>query len=94
MQGTKEIKILVLVLPELEFSHFKVPWHEIILSQNMPPINAFIKIAFLFFEVWSENLAFIQNIGPWNWGIDFLIALITFGFCVALNTIAWVYWLL
>ena len=59
----------------------------------MLPINAFIKVAFLFFQVWLGNLAQIpsfQNIGPRNWGMDFLVALITFSidFLVALNTIA------
>ena len=71
----------------------KIPWHEIFLFQNMLPINAFIKVAFLFFQVWSGNLAQIpnfQNIGLGNWGMDFLVALITFSidFLVALNTIA------
>ena len=45
-------------------------WHEISLFQNMLPINAFIKVAVLFFQVWSQNLAQIQsfqNIGVWNW---------------------------
>ena len=59
----------------------------------MLAINAFFKVAFLFFQVLSGNLAQIpsfQNIGPWNWGMDFLVALITFSidFLVALNTIA------
>ena len=39
----------------------KVLWHEIFLFQNMVPINVFI--SFLFFQVWSGNLAQIQNIG-------------------------------
>ena len=62
-------------------------------------IHAFIKVAFLFFQVWSENLAQIQsfqNIYPQNLGMDFLVAQITLGidFLVALNTTAWVYFLL
>ena len=86
-------------LTRLTFSSLKVPWHEIFFLQNMLPINTFIKVAFLFFQVWSGNLAQIpsfQNIGPWKLGMDFLVALITFciHILVALNTIAWVYLLL
>ena len=59
----------------------------------MLPINAFIKVAFLFFQVLSGNLAQIPNIGPWNWGMDFFFALITFSIeiLIALNMIAWVW---
>ena len=59
----------------------------------MLQINALIKGAFLFFQVWLENLAQIPNIGPWNWGMDLFFALITFSidFLIALNRIARVY---
>ena len=39
----------------------KVTWHEIILFLNMLPINAFIEVAFLFFQVWLGNLAQIPS---------------------------------
>ena len=76
----------------------RVSWHDIFVFQNMLPISAFIKVTF-FLQVWSGNLAQIQSVqknGPWNWGMGFLVALITFSidFLVALNTIAWVYLLL
>ena len=57
----------------------------------MLPINAIIKVAFLFFQVWSGNLAQIPSFQN-NWslklGMDFLVALVTFSidFLVALNT--------
>ena len=57
----------------------------------MLPINAFIMVAILVFQVWSGNLAQIPSFKK-NWslklGMDFLIALITFSidFLVALNT--------
>ena len=65
----------------------------------MLPINVFIKVAFCFFQVGLQNFAQIpnfQNIGPWNWGIDFPVAWINFSidFLVALNTIAYIYLLL
>ena len=68
----------------------KVLWHEIFLFLNMHPINVFIKVAFLFFQVWSGNLAQIPNFQrKWslNWSMDFLVALITFSidFLVALH---------
>ena len=58
--------------------------------------NIFIPEFFKFgWEIWLKNPSF-QNIGPWNLGMDFFVALITFSidFLVALNTIAWVYLLL
>ena len=70
----------------------KVSWQEISLFQNMLPINAFINVAFLFFSglvrKFGSNPKLPKKIGPWNWGMDFLIALITFSidFFVALNT--------
>ena len=45
----------------------KVSWHEIFLFQNMLPINAFIKVAFLFFEFGQEILLqskVSKKIGP------------------------------
>ena len=71
-------------------------------------INAFLKVAFMFFQVWSGNFAPIpsfQNIGPWNWGMNFLVAWTTISMhslvalnsmslLVALNTIACVVLLL
>ena len=65
----------------------------------MLPINAFIKVAFLFFkiglEIWLKSQVSKKSC-PWNWGMDFLFALIAFSidFLVALNTIALVYFLL
>ena len=78
----------------------KVPQHEIFLFQNMLPIDVFIKVAFFVFfkfgrKIWLKS-KFPKNIGLWNWGKDFIVALITFSinFLVALNTIARVYRLL
>ena len=45
----------------------KVPLNEIFLFQNMLQINAFIKVAVLFFQVWLGNLAQLPDIGPWKW---------------------------
>ena len=79
--------------------HLMVPWNEMFLFQNMLPIKAFNKVGFFIFQDWLGNFAQMpsfQNIDPWNWGMDFLFARITFSmnFLVALNTIAWVYLLL
>ena len=41
--------------------YLKVPWHEIFLFQNMLPIDALIRVAFLFFQVLLEHLAQIQS---------------------------------
>ena len=47
-------------------------------------------------EKFSSNPNFPKKNGPWNWGMDFLFALITFSIdlFIAQITIVWVYWLL
>ena len=55
-------------------------------------------------EIWLKSKV-SKTMGPWNWGMDFLVALITFNIDflvalngmslpIALNTIAWVFLLL
>ena len=47
----------------------------------MLPTIAVVREIIYFFKVWSGNFAQIysfQNIGPWNWGMDFLVARIAF----------------
>ena len=59
-------------------------------------INKKIQLGYLFhFHIRPQILCF-QNIGPWNWGTDFLVRRNTFSmdFLFALNTITWVYLLL
>ena len=53
---------------KLKLKSLKVSWHEIFLFQNMLPIDAFIKVAFLFFQVWSGNLLKSQ-IFKKNWSL-------------------------
>ena len=71
----------------------KVPSHEIFLLQNMLLINAFIKVAFLFFSSLFRKFGLNPKF-PKSWslklGMDFLVFLKTFSidFYVALNTIA------
>ena len=43
------------LLADIDESSLKVPWHEIFLFQNMLQINAFIKVAFLFFSSLVEK---------------------------------------
>ena len=51
-QGLTRICLFILGIKLSQFLTLMVPWHDIFLFQNMLPINAFINVAFLFFQVW------------------------------------------
>ena len=62
---------------------FNTPWQEKYL---------FIKVAFFGWEILLKSQVSKIHEGPWNWGMDFLVAWITFSMdiLIALNNIAWV----